>query len=138
MTKNRTRSRRDEMMPLSEFSPEHRARIEYEVSLPHPPPRYREMGGTYRPLAIIDNRAWWEWHWARGIDPDKKRTPLPQWKRYAVIERDGLVCGICGGVVAEDDVHIDHIYPWSLGGSDELDNLQVAHSSCNIRKGARV
>jgi 5-methylcytosine-specific restriction endonuclease McrA len=35
------------------------------------------------------------------------------------------------------DVHIDHIVPYSLGGPDELYNLQVAHSSCNIRKGAR-
>jgi 5-methylcytosine-specific restriction endonuclease McrA len=26
----------------------------------------------------------------------------------------------------------------SLGGKDELKNLQVAHSRCNIRKGARI
>lgn len=83
--------------------------------------------------------AWLEWHWARGLDPyAPKRRCLPMRLRKAVVERDGLVCGLCGDEVQPDDVHIDHIKPVSLGGKDELDNLQVAHSFCNISKGARV
>jgi 5-methylcytosine-specific restriction endonuclease McrA len=35
-------------------------------------------------------------------------------------------------------MHIDHIYPVSRGGGDELSNLQVTHSRCNMAKGSRV
>mgnify|MGYP001613332884 CR=1 FL=1 len=36
-------------------------------------------------------------------------------------------------------VEVDHIVPRSRGGSlYELDNLQLSHSSCNRKKGARM
>lgn len=58
-------------------------------------------------------------------------------RRDEVIARDGYVCGICGGGVAPDQMSIDHIVPISRGGTDDLDNLQAAHRSCNSRKGAK-
>lgn len=63
---------------------------------------------------------------------------IPKWKRYAVIDRDGLVCGICKKSVELADVQIDHIYPRSRGGSHAFSNLQVAHSRCNSGKRDRV
>lgn len=83
-------------------------------------------------------KRWYEWHWARGLDPDAERRKLPAKLRAAVIERDGYVCRLCGGEVAPHDVHIDHAHPRALGGQDTFDNLQVAHASCNLSKGARV
>jgi hypothetical protein len=61
------------------------------------------------------------------------RGPL----RAEVILRCGLVCGICGGPVPETDVQIDHVIPLARGGPHEAANLQVSHSLCNQRKGAR-
>lgn len=61
---------------------------------------------------------------------------VPYRLRRLVLERDGLVCGLCGDDVDPDDVHIDHVRPVARVGTDALTNLQVAHSSCNIRKGA--
>jgi hypothetical protein len=52
-------------------------------------------------------------------------------QRKRILARDGLKCGICGGEVAEDDVHIDHILPISKGGKTEDSNLRVTHSGCN-------
>lgn len=77
-----------------------------------------------------------EW---RRFTGSPSRPPIPAGIRQAVIDRDGRTCGICSGRVSEDEqIHIDHVFPWSLGGSDELDNLQVSHADCNMRKGARV
>lgn len=124
--------------PLSDFRdsrPEWVAQVEWEAAQPEKPARW--IGDD---LVQIESRAWYEWHWRRGIYPHggNDRPPLPKWLREAVLERDGYVCGLCEGEVDPADVHIDHIHPWSLGGRHELDNLQVAHSSCNVRKGARV
>jgi 5-methylcytosine-specific restriction endonuclease McrA len=55
-----------------------------------------------------------------------------------VIDRDGYLCGICGGDVEPTDVHLDHIYPYSLGGPTTFNNLRVTHSRCNVKKGARI
>lgn len=70
--------------------------------------------------------------------PGMARRRLPVRLRQRIIERDGLTCGLCGGSVERDDVHIDHILPVAHGGTDDPANLQVAHSSCNMAKGARV
>ena len=125
--------RRARALPLDEFPSEHRARIIKAVAAPNPPKKYIDLG-----LASIVSRAWFEWHWQRGIDPESRRPALPAMLRAKVIERDGYICGLCGGSVGPDDLHIDHIFPRSKGGRDVLSNLQVAHSLCNMRKGARV
>ncbi len=35
-------------------------------------------------------------------------------------------------------IHLDHVHPVALGGATTLSNLQLAHSVCNMRKGARL
>ena len=119
------------LMPLYRFPDDKRFIIGLAVLAPSPPPKWISLGP-----AQITSRAWHEWHWYRHSDT--RRSPLPLAMRLQVIERDGLVCGLCGGGVEEDDIHIDHIIPVSKGGKDMLDNLQVSHSTCNLRKGNRV
>ncbi len=59
--------------------------------------------------------------------------------------RDGWACGLCGEVVDPDLAYpdpmsksLDHVLPLSRGGAHVESNVQLAHLSCNIRKGARV
>jgi 5-methylcytosine-specific restriction endonuclease McrA len=52
--------------------------------------------------------------------------------RSAIYARDGHKCQYCG---ATRKLTIDHVIPKSKGGSDDWDNLVVACSSCNIKKG---
>lgn len=60
-------------------------------------------------------------------------------------KRDGNGCGLCGDLVDMSlswpnpaSPSVDHVIPWSLGGTHDLSNLQLAHLSCNCRKGNRV
>lgn len=73
---------------------------------------------------------------AEGGNPNV-RQPIPARLRAEVIERDGRVCGICGGSI-EGKLHIDHIYPVARGGKTILENLQPAHPRCNMSKGSKV
>ncbi len=47
------------------------------------------------------------------------------------------LCKACGKKINRNkarEVHIDHIVPQSLGGTNALTNLQVLCAKCNIRK----
>ncbi|MEV8096712.1 HNH endonuclease signature motif containing protein [Kitasatospora sp. NPDC085879] len=44
---------------------------------------------------------------------------------------------MCGQRLPDDylhsqDVNIDHIRPWGHGGPDTLENIQIAHKTCNL------
>ena len=61
-----------------------------------------------------------------------------------VFERDGWVCGICGGKVDKTlkrpdtmSASIDHIIALSNGGTHTWGNVQCAHLTCNVAKGNR-
>ena len=60
----------------------------------------------------------------------------------AIAERTKGLCGICGNAIDMSARYpdpksrsVDHIIPRSLGGGDELENLRIAHLSCNSRRG---
>jgi 5-methylcytosine-specific restriction endonuclease McrA len=60
----------------------------------------------------------------------------------AIYERDGWVCGICGGPIDKtlrfpnpDSPSIDHIIPLVAHGPHAPWNLQAAHLGCNVQKG---
>lgn len=53
---------------------------------------------------------------------------LPDWKRDLVLRRDRVQCVWCG---SKGRLEIDHIIPWSAGGSDDFDNLRTLCHDCN-------
>lgn len=81
------------------------------------------------------DRGWQIANWADLYVPDwvERRATIPRAVREAVYERDGWACITCG---TADDLTLDHIYPWILGGPDTVDNLQAMCRPCNSRKGA--
>jgi len=71
----------------------------------------------------------------RQIRITKRARHIPNSVRNDVLARDGYQCVYCGGT---DDLAIDHIFPFSRGGSNTPDNLQVLCRSCNSSKGDSI
>lgn len=72
--------------------------------------------------------------WDRGQSLER-RPNIPLTLRTQVYERDEWACVECG---SDQNLTLDHIYPWSKGGTDRLDNLQTLCRTCNSSKGAKV
>ena len=72
------------------------------------------------------------------------KTSLGKWPRKInwrlramVLIRDSCICKMCGTSPAKDPavvLHVDHIKPWSKGGSTTAENLRTLCSVCNIGK----
>lgn len=77
----------------------------------------------------------------------KRKIAMQPFKRgysnipnYRIFERDTFTCIYCGKSSIEDNIklHIDHIYPLSKGGSNNIDNLVTSCKYCNISKNASL
>lgn len=60
---------------------------------------------------------------------------IPQDIREAVLARDGYRCVRCGST---QYLEVDHIFPYSLGGTNELSNLQTLCRKCNAEKSNKL
>ena len=61
---------------------------------------------------------------------------IPRPVQFRVLKRDNQVCRMCGKHVREEDIHFDHIIPWSKGGSSDENNVQLLCDECNLKKSA--
>lgn len=66
------------------------------------------------------------------------KTAAPPLSLAAVLARDGLACHLCTKAVDERLVTYDHVIPLARGGEHTIENLKVAHRSCNAWKGDRL
>lgn len=73
---------------------------------------------------------------------EKTRRSIAKKRRDGIGEAAGWLCYYCGcGGSSEKGPdsrlwHIDHSYPFVLGGDDDLDNLVLACATCNLEKHA--
>lgn len=59
-----------------------------------------------------------------------------QYIRQRLIAEHGMVCALCGKPIeSEKELTVDHIIPRAMGGATIYENCQLAHKSCNLRKG---
>lgn len=63
------------------------------------------------------------WHRAKRWDNEEHR-----WK---------VCCALCAGELSHRTATIDHKVPKIKGGSDNIENLQLAHQQCNQKKGCQ-
>lgn len=76
-----------------------------------------------------DNKTFYDLKFKRMYEIDVKK-----WRRISKVvrERDHFTCAYCGQVGGI--LEIDHVIPFSKGGSDELDNLVTSCRKCNRQK----
>ena len=65
----------------------------------------------------------------------RRRVAFPRHVKNALFRAQKGRCAYCGGTHRIRYLEIDHKYPFSRGGSDEVDNLQLLCIPCNMRKG---
>jgi hypothetical protein len=66
----------------------------------------------------------------------KSRRVIPTDVKLEVWDRDGGKCAKCG---AKDNLHFDHIIPWSKGGSSNTpDNIQLLCGKHNLEKHDKI
>lgn len=60
-------------------------------------------------------------------------------ERYGRIleKKNGNVCFYCGKRI-ESDKAVDHIFPFSKGGEDSIENFFLVHGACNASKNSHV
>jgi hypothetical protein len=66
-------------------------------------------------------------------DLRQKRTKLP-----AALVAEVLSSGECDYCSATTNLQVDHIIPWSLGGTNHIANLRPLCASCNASRGNRM
>jgi hypothetical protein len=54
--------------------------------------------------------------------------------RYEILRRDNHACRYCGAAAPGVKLHVDHVIPQALGGSDVPTNLVTACAECNAGK----
>ncbi len=64
-----------------------------------------------------------------------ERPSIPEAVRHEVWRRDQGQCVDCG---SRENLHFDHVIPWSRGGSNTARNLELRCEPCNLKKGAKV
>jgi len=78
-------------------------------------------------MAKVIGTKWMSRSWAAGSHKGWRKV------RQRILQRDQSTCQLCGQT--EGQLHIDHIIPKRLNGSDLDDNLRVLCQSCNLRRG---
>jgi hypothetical protein len=71
-----------------------------------------------------------------GLEDPRFKGVRNKWPifKQVMYERANGICGICGKPVPFDDIQLDHIVPAKHGGRNHYTNMQIAHSSCNLKK----
>lgn len=76
------------------------------------------------------------------LESEFNRTKRISLKRYKglfnkLLHKYNFQCNKCG-CNDKKKLTIDHIKPFSKGGTDNFNNLQILCKSCNSRKGAKI
>ena len=97
-----------------------------------PPKSWDQIEAEDRKKAAEKGMEYTAWVESRA---KKKARRIPKATRREVFARDNYCCVQCS---ATEELTLDHIFPFALGGSNAPENLQVLCKACNFKKGNRL
>lgn len=62
---------------------------------------------------------------------------IPRPVQFRVLKRENQICCVCGNSVKDEDIHFDHVIPYSKGGHSGESNVRLLCSECNLSRGNR-
>jgi HNH endonuclease len=66
---------------------------------------------------------------------DKRKSQyISQKIRKEIYTLDDGICAYCGALIDFKESRVDHIYPDSKGGADDIDNMTISCEKCNRKK----
>lgn len=70
----------------------------------------------------------------------KNCSDLTHISRFKIFERDSFRCIYCGKSSIENkaELHLEHIFPRSKGGTNQIDNVVTSCAVCNLEKSAKI
>lgn len=78
-------------------------------------------------------------HSKKATSRNRERKLFTAVERYEIIKTYGDTCYLCLKKIDLTKLwHIDHIRPFSKGGSDKLENLRPTHKRCNELKNDKI
>ena len=76
---------------------------------------------------------------SKKVSKTKKRSRyIPPSVKVDVLKRDNFRCVYCGVTSKNAELQVDHIIPFSKGGSNDPSNLQTLCKECNQGKSDRI
>lgn len=95
---------------------------------------YHSKGKNREKRYISDMRQNEPWRWrARNLKRNASQHITEGWLRRQFDEQEGR-CVLSGRELDIQTLHVDHITPKSIGGSDELSNLRLVTPEANLAK----
>lgn len=73
--------------------------------------------------------------WSNPLESGRRRVVFSRETKDALLRAQGGRCAYCGSFHRPRYLEVDHKHPFSRGGSDQIDNLQLLCIACNLRKG---
>ncbi len=101
---------------------------------------WRWIAGAVGTVALV--LAGWLFSWRRRRRRRRprgpRRAPIPSGLRQQIYRRDKETCRYCGRRGRGVRLELDHVFPVSRGGGDQLANLVTSCRECNRTKGATI
>jgi len=67
-----------------------------------------------------------------------RQNKYPRFSKFNVTLRDRFNCQYCGTNVSTNTVTMDHVYPVSMGGRTNWENIVASCMKCNTTKGSKL
>lgn len=93
----------------------------------------KNISRLYEDVELINNRGIYQYILTGDSKHLNLRTFEPHVKK-AIYEKQKGVCAHCKKEFPLNQMHADHIKPWSLGGKTIPENCQILCQSCNAKK----